>query len=236
LAEESGVNIVAGAGFYIARAQSESVQALSVEALSAILRKEMTEGADGTDIRCGFLGEIASVHPIHSFERRVLKATGEVQSELGCGVMVHPHRVKEAPYEAIRVYLEAGGRADKLVMAHMDRTLLDVESLLDFAQLGSYLEFDMFGIECSHYQLHEATDMPSDAQRVQWVKGLLAEGFQERIVLGHDIYAKHRLMKFGGHGYSHLLTNIVPKMLNRGISQENIQAMLVRNPSTWLAY
>ncbi|GAB6022053.1 hypothetical protein CHUAL_006199 [Chamberlinius hualienensis] len=238
VATETNINVIAGAGFYIGKSQSESVKNKSVEELSQIIKEEMTHRTDGVDVKCGFIGEIASIYPIQTFEGRVLKASGVVQSELGCGVMIHPHRVKEAPYETLRIYLEAGGRADKIVMAHLDRTLFDVESLLDFAELGTFMEFDMFGIECSHYQLNDSVDMPSDASRIQLLKRLIEEdkGLQERIVLAHDNYAKHRLMKFGGHGYSHLLKNIRPKMLSRGITQEAIDNFFIHNPAKWLAF
>ena len=36
--------------------------------------------------------------------------------------------------------------------------------------------------------------MPSDAQRVQWVKTLIEAGFSHRIMLSHDIHTKHRLV------------------------------------------
>lgn len=233
VALESGVNVVAGAGFYIASAQTPSVLQYSVEEIARVMRTEMTEGING--IKCGVIGELASIYPVQPFEKRVLEASAIVQQELQCPVIVHPHRVAEAPQEVVRLYLEGGGKVDKMVMSHLDRTLLTLEELCEFAKLGTFLEFDMFGIECSHYQLHEATDMLSDAQRIQLLKGLVHEGFEDRIVVAHDIYAKHRLMKFGGHGYSHILLNMVPKMLQRGISQSTIDKFLIHNPRNWLA-
>jgi phosphotriesterase-related protein len=42
--------------------------------------------------------------------------------------------------------------------------------------------------------------------------------------------------KFGGHGYSHILNNVLPKMRIKGISQANIDKITIENPKTWLAY
>lgn len=75
-------------------------------------------------------------------------------------------------------------------------TLLDDESLLEFAKFGVYCQFDLFGIECSLYQLSMETDMPSDAQRMQKVLRLIKEGYEDRILLSHDIHTKHRLVSF----------------------------------------
>lgn len=55
------------------------------------------------------------------FEKKAIRATGEVQDVLGCGVSFHPGRHPDAPFEIIRLYLEAGGKADKCVMSHLDR-------------------------------------------------------------------------------------------------------------------
>lgn len=66
--------------------------------------------------------------------------------------------------------------------------------LLDFADLGCYCQFDLFGVECSHYQLNPATDMPSDAQRIDKLKILISNGKLDRIMISHDIHTKHRLV------------------------------------------
>ena len=38
-------------------------------------------------------------------------------------------------------------------MSHLDRTLQDQSKLLEYAKLGSLMEYDLFGMECSHYQV-----------------------------------------------------------------------------------
>ena len=43
-------------------------------------------------------------------------------------------------------------------------------------------------------------------------------------------------MKYGGHGYAHILEHIVPKMKERGISEGDIKCMLEDNPQRWLAF
>ena len=43
-------------------------------------------------------------------------------------------------------------------------------------------------------------------------------------------------IKFGGHGYSHILNNVLPKMKAKGVSQATIDRIMIENPKTWLAY
>lgn len=55
------------------------------------------------------------------FERRSIRATAESQQILGCGVSFHPGRHPDAPFEILRIFLEAGGNVDKCIMSHLDR-------------------------------------------------------------------------------------------------------------------
>ncbi|XP_013783165.1 phosphotriesterase-related protein-like isoform X2 [Limulus polyphemus] len=233
---ETGVNIIAGAGYYVAGSQSTSTLDNSIEYFAGVMKRELLEGASGTTIRCGVIGELGCSWPLHDFEKRVLQAAGLVQSELKCPVIIHPGRDENAPEEILRIFTEAGGKADKIVMSHLDRTIFDRAKLLEFASMGSYCEFDLFGIEVSHYQMSSKVDMPSDAQRISFIHSLVEEGFEDKVVIAHDIHTKHRLKKYGGHGFSHILLSVVPTMLNRGISQTVIDKILIHNPAQWLAY
>ncbi|XP_042905701.2 N-acetyltaurine hydrolase [Parasteatoda tepidariorum] len=236
LSQSTGVKIVAGSGFYVSGSQSQSTLHMSVETLCEKLRQDLLVGMDGTNIKCGCIGEVGCSWPITDFEKKSLVSTAIVQEETGAPVIIHPGRDSRCPEEIFRVFQEAGGRVSNTVMSHLDRTLLTKESLLEFASLGSYCEFDLFGIEVSLYQLDELIPMPSDAQRMESLRCLIQEGYGDKIVVAHDIHTKHRLMKYGGHGYSHILLNIVPIMKSRGFHPEDVRKILYTNPASWLTF
>ncbi|XP_030631675.1 N-acetyltaurine hydrolase [Chanos chanos] len=236
LAKDTDVHIIAGAGYYVDVTHSEETRKSTVEKLTDIIVSEVLHGADGTDIRCGVIGEIGTSWPITESERKVLRATAHAQTQLGCPVIIHPGRNPAAPAEVVRILQEAGGDISKTVMSHLDRTIFDHGELLEFAKMGSYLEYDLFGTEMLNYPYNMEVDMPSDSQRVQTLAFLVKEGYEDRIVIAHDIHTKNRLTKYGGHGYSHILKNIVPKMLSRGISQNQVDKILIENPKHWLTF
>ena len=68
------------------------------------------------------------------------------------------------------------------------------DDLLAFSELGSYCQFDLFGTECSYYQLQELIDMPSDAQRLDKIDLLKKHGKLSKVLMSHDIHTKHRLV------------------------------------------
>ncbi|KAL8596654.1 hypothetical protein ACOMHN_032596 [Nucella lapillus] len=257
LSQATGIDIVAGTGFYVDAFQSESTKKLSEEAMASRIREDLCSGADGTEICCGVIGEVGCTWPLAAdgtkiccgvigevgctwplpdFEKHSLRSAAAVQDELGSPVIIHPGRNPKAPNEIMRILLEAGGIADKTVMSHLDRTFYTTEELLEFAKLGCYCEYDLFGIEVSHYQLWQEVDMPSDAQRMTFIRALLDNGYSNKVVMAHDIHTKHRLKKYGGHGYTHILENIVPKMKQRNFTDKEIKAILTDNPAAWLTF
>lgn len=130
---------------------------------------------------------------------------------------------------------------------------MEDEKLLEFADFGGYCQYDFFGLECSHFQMNAKIDMPSDAIRIEKLKVLRDNGKLNRILMSHDIHTKHRLVRlvafkrrnayrffsqieFGGHGFSHIVNNIIPKMRTRDFTQEEIDTITIKNPAAWLQF
>ncbi|XP_075443603.1 N-acetyltaurine hydrolase isoform X2 [Ascaphus truei] len=167
LAEETGIHIISGAGFYVDATHSRQTRSMSVEQLTEVLVNEVLHGADGTNIKCGVIGEIGCSWPLTESEKKILQATAEAQTQLGCPVIIHPGRNSDAPFQIIQILQESGADISKTVMSHLDRTIFDDNKLLEFAGLGSYLEYDLFGTEMLNYQFNQAADMPSDNERIK---------------------------------------------------------------------
>lgn len=98
------------------------------------------------------------------------------------------------------------------------------------------MQYDLFGIEVSHYEVCDDIDMPSDAERVEKLRLFKDNGYLDRILISQDIHTKHRLMRFGGHGFSHILMNVIPMMKRHGFTDEEIRKVTVDNPKRWLTY
>ena len=73
-------------------------------------------------------------------------------------------------------------------------TIFEDEELLEFAKLGSYLQYDLFGIETSHYEVCDYIDMPSDAVRCEKLKLFKENGYLDKLLIAQDIHTKHRLV------------------------------------------
>ncbi len=76
--------------------------------------------------------------------------------------------------------------------------------------------------------------MPSDAQRIKRVKSLVAIGCVDHLMLSHDVVCRSDMASYGGHGYSHILENIVPKFTEREVDRTVVETLLRNNPQNWL--
>ena len=235
IAELTGVHIVMGCGYYVDAYQEPRNRGRSIDDFAEEIVEQVFEGAWGTPVRAGIIGEIGCQAPWTDFEKRVMRAAIVAQAETGAAINVHPGRHPDQPQEAADFIVANGGAIERVVISHIDRTIFDVERMLRLADTGCVLEFDLFGQEQSYYQ-HSDIDMPNDAVRLQHIRRLIDAGHLERVVISHDICYRTRLIRFGGHGYGHIFTNIVPMMRRRGFSDVEIDAILVDNPRRLLTF
>jgi len=63
---------------------------------------------------------------------------------------------------------------------------------------------------------------------------LIDRGHHDRVVISHDICYRTRLTRFGGHGYGHIFTNVLPMMRRRGFSDQEIDSIIVSTPKRLL--
>ena len=234
ISRETGVHIVMGAGFYVAAVHPEDMDRRSVDDLARQIVGDIVEGVDGTGVRAGIIGEVGCTWPLDPNERKSLAAAAIAQGETGAAVLVHPGRHPDAPQEILELLASGGADTSRVIMGHLDRTVFDFDALQNLAASGCYLEWDLFGNEGSYYPLADI-DMPSDAQRLDFIQRIAGDGYSRRIVIGQDICTRHRLVRYGGHGYGHILENIVPRMRRKGFSEEVIREITVENPARVLA-
>src|SRR5579863_3009460 len=56
-----------------------------------------------------------------AFEKRVVQAVAILQQETNAPITFHPGRNPASPFEIIKVFTEAGGRGEDVIMSHLDR-------------------------------------------------------------------------------------------------------------------
>ena len=229
IARATGAHVIMGCGHYVHDYQDPANATRTVEDLAEEMVESVEDGVWGTDVRAGIIGEIGCSAPWTALEQRVMLAAVLAQRQTGAAINVHPGRHPDQPQEVADFIRVKGGRMERVIISHIDRTVFDADRLGRLADAGCVLEWDLFGQEASYYRLADI-DMPNDAIRLRAIRGLIDRGHLDQVLISHDICYRSRLVRWGGHGYGHIFANVVPLMRRRGFSEREIQAILVDNP------
>ncbi|MBQ8758156.1 MAG: phosphotriesterase-related protein [Clostridia bacterium] len=234
ISEATGLNIIMGTGFYIGATHPEYLDNMSDEEIALLMIKELDDGIDG--VCAGYIGEIGISEIFDDKERRVLRAAAIASKKTGAAINVHINPWTTNGIEAADILLSAGVSPDRICISH-----IDVENRVDYIyellKKGVYVEFDNFGKE--YYIRREVRNsgyglFVHDTDRVTLLKKMIDDGYIHQILLSCDVCLKNLLHTYGGWGYDHVLTNIVPMMQDEGITDQEINIMLKENPANWL--
>jgi phosphotriesterase-related protein len=235
IARATGLHIVMGSSYYIEETHptERRVGERSEEEIAEEITRDILEEVDGAGIRAGLIGEVGCSWPLTDTERKVLRASARAQRMTGAPLMIHPGRDQTAPMEIIAILDRDLSRT---IMCHIDRTIDRAEPLAELAATGCVLEYDLFGYEQSYYPWSLPVDMPNDAGRLRWLRWLIDRGYGTQVLVSHDICFKDKLARYGGHGYAHILENVVPLMRRKEFTDDEIRMILVDNPKRLLAF
>ena len=233
ISERTGITVIAGCGWYTAEFAGELVAARTLAQMERELVAAVENGIGDSEVRAGIIGEIGCSWPLHELERKALVAAARAQAVTGAPISIHPGRDAAAPHEVLDVLEANGARPERVIIGHLDRTLIEIDDVLRLAGRGCGLEWDFFGIESSHYPF-APIDLPNDARRLELIRVVMDRGHGGQVLIAHDICTKTRLRSFGGHGYAHLLENVVPVMRRKGWTEDEIDLLLIDNPRRFL--
>jgi len=236
IARATGLNVVMGAGYYVAASHPADMDRRTVDELTREMVADVTVGVGTTGVRSGLIGEIGCTWPWTDNEKKVVRAAVLAQRETGAPLMIHPGRHPTAPTEIAELVQKEGGDLRRTIMCHICRTITDVRAVIDLARTGIWLEYDLFGLETSYYPYNPGFDMPNDGGRMAHVLALIEAGHRDQVLMSHDIAYKTALAKYGGYGYHHLLVNVVPRLRAKGLDDSGLRRLLVENPARAFAF
>jgi phosphotriesterase-related protein len=225
------INIIIGTGYYIKLFHPLKAKNMSVREIGEEMTREIKYGIGDTGIRAGIIGELGTSEKIFPEEEKVLKAAAKVNHNLGIPIIVHMDVSKMLALDTLKILSKSGANLEKVYICHLDCGFYDFNYYEKIIKAGAYIGFDAFG-EVDTLDLEVET--PSDMYRIKTIIKLIDKGYIERILLGGDVCMKYKLHKYGGWGYDHILSNILPEMKNKGLNEEQVRLLIIENPKRYL--
>ena len=230
--EEAGMHIVMGAGIYHEAHHPESIATLGDTEIAEILVREITEGADGTGVRAGIIGEQGTfTGPMTVREKVVFRASAMAAIETGVAVTTHTHLGLNA-LDQIDVLVSQGLSPDRIVIGHLDDGEPDLDLIREIIAQGAWAQFDDIGYE--YYTERLKIQMTTDVVRARKLRQLAEEGLAGRVILASDFGMQRHLRANGGPGLVVLAEGFRRTALEVGVPEEVLDQCMITNPATVL--
>jgi phosphotriesterase-related protein len=225
VAQAAGLQVIVASGVYAFLELPGFLAYRPTSAIASLFVREITEGIDDTGVKAAFLKCAVERHGVIGDVPRILEAVAIAAAETGVPVMVHTNAAEQTGLMALEKLTSHGVDPSQIVIAHAGDSN-DLDYLRAIAGTGAWLGCDRFGIE--HFNPLE--------DRIRTLIALLGEGYGDRIHLSHDAACFMDFMTgdpfFADERPDYLLISnrVVPALLGAGVTQEQIDQMMVENP------
>ncbi|MFF4756139.1 phosphotriesterase family protein [Streptomyces sp. NPDC002514] len=233
VAEQTELNIIVATGLYTFndlppqfsyRGPGEFVD--MAEPLTELFIKDITRGIGDTGVRAAFLKCAIDAPGMTRGVERTMRAVAQASIETGAPITVHTHAASRSGLVAQRLFIEEGVSPAKVVIGHSGDST-DIEYLTELADNGSLLGMDRFGVDAF---------LPFE-QRVATVVELVRRGYAESVVVSHDASCYIDFFESGEFGdkwnYRHISEDVLPALRAAGVSEDDIDTILVKNPKRY---
>lgn len=242
IAEAAGVQVIATAGFNKAimwpaqmpgqgMTYAQWIASKSRTALADHVRREVTEGMDGTDIRGGVVKFGTGYNTMSEAEIKVLLSVLDAHKETGAPIHSHTELGTMA-LEQLDLLKQEGIDPTRLTIAHLDRNP-DPWLHRKVAETGAFFSFD--GITRVKYY--------SEDVRTRCILDLVRRGHEDQVMVGGDIARRTMFASYGegGLGMGFILEKWVPRFVEEAgeagfDGKALIHKFMVANPQRAFAF
>lgn len=236
IAEQVDLNIVVATGvytyedvpFYFHHRGPALNAALGTEVSDPMVDmfvKDITEGIAGTGVKAAFLKCAIDTPGLTRGVERVMRAVAKAHHRTGVPITVHTHPRSRQGLTVQRIFTEEGVDPSRIVLGHSGDTT-DVDHLSELAEAGFVLGMDRFGINL-------ATTFEA---RADTLVEMCRRGYADSMVLSQDASCfidwvdPDVMAMLDQWSYTHIHEDVLPYVREQGVTDEQIETMLVANP------
>ena len=236
VAEASGLQVVPCTGIYTYDHLPMYFMSRSPDEIADLFIHDIETGIQGTEAKAAFLKCAADEPGVNENVEKVHRAVARAHVRTGVPIMAHSRPASDTAPRQIEIFEEEGVDLSRVQIAHCGDTD-DVDYIERLIDKGVYVGLDRFGIEMY---------LPFD-RRIPTTLALLERGYAERMFISADACVTidwfplevDKQMIAAGAVRDWTMTmvpsKVVPALKDGGVTDEQIETMLVANPPRWLA-
>ena len=189
--------------------------------------KDIVHGIAGTGIKAGELKCAIDMPGLKPGVERIMRAVARTHIVTGTPITVHTAPLAQTGLVVQRVLAEEGVNLEDVIIGHCGDTN-DVEYLTRLADRGSILGMDRFGINFTI----------TTEERVKTIVEMVKRGYVDHLTLSHDCACWSDFFPtvetynaaMPDHHYLHIHQQVIPALLQAGVTQDQIDKMFIHNP------
>ncbi len=232
IAAQTEINIIVATGVYTYNDvpmyfhfQGPGTELGGPELMVDMFVKDIEEGIADTGVRAGILKCATDQPGVTPGVERVLRAVAQTHRRTGVPISTHTHAGTRRGLEQQRIFDEEGVDLSRVVIGHSGDTT-EIDYLEELIANGSYIGMDRFGIDVL---------LPFE-DRVNTVARMCERGHAEKMVLSQDAACFNDWLPANvaqilpRWNFLHIHNDVIPALKERGVTDEQINMMLVDNP------
>src|SRR6201991_499701 len=196
------------------------------EIMTEMFVRDITDGIADTGIKAGILKCATDEPGVTPGVERVLRAVAQAHRETGVPITTHTHAGLRRGLEQQAIFAEEGVDLSRVIIGHSGDST-DIGYLEELIAPGSYIGMDRFGIDAY---------LPFE-DRVNTVAPMCERGHADKMVLSHDANCFFDALPesmvaaaLPHWPYQHIHDDVLPALKQRGVTDEQIDTMLIDNP------
>lgn len=234
MSNETDLKIVMGSSWYVKSYHPLNMDSLTVEQLTDSIVRDVTVGVQGTNIRSGVIGEIGiDGGPLTPNEMKVIRASARAARITGAPMTFHAGGVNEERLTTIETAIAEGARPEQIIMGHSGALTPNMPLVKKILAKGVYFQIDWLGVITGPAGV---LGNRSDHTIAQAIVEIIKLGYEDRILLSHDICTRPQLKKYGGTGFAYINEYFLPDLRRLGVSEGIIHKIMVDNPRKALTF
>lgn len=233
IAEQTSLNIIVATGIYTYNElpmffhyRGPGGLLGGPEPMVEMFVRDLTTGIADTGVRAGILKCATDRLGVTPDIERSLRAVAKAHRITGAPISTHTYAKKRVGLDQQRIFAEEGVDLSRVIIGHCGDTT-ELDYLEELLRNGSYLGMDRFGID----------SILSFTDRVATLVKLCERGYSDRLVLSHDAACFLHWMPeqmipaaLPNWNYLHIHRDVLPALQQGGVTGEQIETMMVRNP------
>jgi phosphotriesterase-related protein len=201
------------------------------EPLDALMLSDLSDGIEDSGVKPAILKCAIDADGLTEHVERVVRSVCRVHHQSGRPICVHTSAPHERGRDALRVLTEEDVDPRRVMLAHCGDSA-DLDYLEELAASGALLGMDRFGLDIL---------LPFE-DRVATVVAMCQRGHADQLVLSQDAMCFTDWFQPGlreqiapNWHFLHVTNDVVPELLNRGVTQEQVDQMMRENPRRFFA-